>query len=142
MRARRAVVWTVVGLGVISVAATGWLLASGARGAEIANVWALPVAVGGLVATVLGWSRWTSAADRGVLAAAAWALARDVAELEAAMQQRLLSDTGDVRPADVGFAPLSSVSVRRRTDGGDRQGSLEKIADFYRGLERGRWSVA
>jgi hypothetical protein len=137
----RAVVWAVLGLSVILAVATGWLPASGARGAEMANVWALPVAVAGLVATVLGWSRRTSAADRGALAAAARALARDVAELEAVMQQRLLSDTGDVHPADVGFAQVPSVSVHRRPDGGDRQGSLEKIADFYRGLERARLVV-
>lgn len=136
-----AAVVAVSGLAVVVLAATGWMLAWGTRGAEIANVWALPVAVSGLAATLFGWTLRPSAADQRVLAAAARALARDVAEQEAAAQQRLLADTGDARPANVRFAQPAPSPLLWRDDGGDQQGTLETVAEFYRGLKRGRLVV-
>jgi NACHT domain-containing protein len=102
---------------------------------------ALPVAVAGLAVTLFGRSLRPSAADRTVLAAAARSLAGDVAEQEAAARQRLLSDTGDARPADVRFAQPAPSPLLWRSDGGERQGSLETVAEFYRGLARGRLVV-
>ncbi|MBU2665456.1 NACHT domain-containing protein [Actinoplanes bogorensis] len=136
-RARRTVV-IVAGIAVAIVGATWWMLARDTRGAEIANVIALPVSLLGLLATVLGWSLRSSVPGGDKLDTAVADLARDIARQESAELQRLLADTGDSRPADIGFVQPSVAWARWRTDGGGTEGSLGQIADFYSGLDRGR----
>ena len=76
--------------------------------------------------------------DHATLTAAARALARDVGEREAAEQQKLLADTGESQPADVGYAQPDLQFWR--TDGGAQHGSLGTINTFYAGLHHG-WLV-
>jgi hypothetical protein len=75
--------------------------------------------------------------DPDVLARVARKLRGQIIATEAHTLQRLLGDTGNAQPADVGFAQLVSM-VRWRTDGGDGGGSLATIAKYYDGLRRGR----
>jgi hypothetical protein len=130
-----------VGGGVCLVAVTGWLLATGTRGAEIANILALPVAVVGLAATLFGLRLRPQATQPAILAAAMRGLAAEVAEREAVVLQQLLADTGAAAPADVEFAQAAAEWRRWRGDGGSQEGSLATVVDFYQGLERGRLVV-
>jgi len=138
---QRSSAWAAAGLLVVLAATTWWMLARGTRGAEIANVLALPISVAGLGAALFGISLRPPVSDHGVLLLAARDLAGAVARHEAAIQQRLLSDTGDARPANVGYAQLEAALVRWRSDGGGESGSLNTIAGFYRELQRGRLVV-
>src|SRR4051812_10260026 len=140
-------VWT---KGSVALASTGlllvlvgtvWLIVLRTRGAEIAGVLALPMAVVGTAVALSGWLRRPGASDAAVLSAAAGSLSREVAAAESAARQRLLGDTGDLRAADVGFAQPSGVSLRWRTDGGAAEGSVQAIAGYYRSLRRGRLMV-
>ncbi|MEV6273333.1 NACHT domain-containing protein [Kribbella sp. NPDC051936] len=54
---------------------------------------------------------------------------------------QLLGDTGDPRPADLGFNQPDATFVRWRNDGGGESGSLSTIADYYQSLQRGRLVV-
>jgi hypothetical protein len=118
---------------------TWWLLGrtTSGDGAGIANVLALPVALLGLAVAVYGWwiGPWSDEPD--VLARAARKLLDQIVAAEAHNLQRLLGDTGDTQPADVGFTQLATI-VHWRTDGGDGCGSLATIASYYHGLRRGR----
>jgi len=128
-----------VGVAVLAglAAAVWWLLSRGTRGAELANVLALPVAVIGLLVTALGWSWRSLPPTSDDMLTAARRLCRLVGEQEATTQQRLLADTGDPRPADVEFVQPRGL-LRWRADGSAGEGSLETVGDFYRGLNRGR----
>lgn len=144
MRVRNVRRWFTVtalsGAGLGVAAATWWLLGAGTRGAEVANVWALPVSVLGVVIAVSGWSFRRNAVAETSLSALAQGLARQVAEREATALQRLLGDAGDVRPADLGFEQ-SAVGTGWRTDAGDAEGTVRTVASFYRSLDRGRLVV-
>jgi len=110
-----------------------WLLAIGGRGAEVATVLALGVAIFGLAWPTLWQAR---SLDHAKLARAARSLARDVAGREAAEQQKFLADSGQSVPADIGFSQPEI--LQWRTDGGGHEGSLSDIMDFYGGLRHGR----
>ncbi len=131
--------WWWVGAGTL-LALTGltwWLLAGGDRGAAIANVLALPVAVVGLAIAAVSLARSASRADQ--VRVAARDLAEAVAQRESAALQQLLGDVGDPRPANIGFR--QPLPVRWRTDGGQQQGDLAQVAGYYRELTRGRLVV-
>lgn len=115
---------------------TGWLLDSGGRGTDIATVLALTVAVLAAAAPIFAMCRRDGPNDFAALTAAARALARDVGGRESAEQQKFLADTGQGKPADVGFTQPELVYWR--TDGGSRQGRLKDITDFHAGLGHGR----
>jgi NACHT domain-containing protein len=126
----------VAGLGLLTSGSL-WLLSRGGRGADIATVLSFSVSVLALAVAILG-IRWQQAPtdENGRLADAARALSRDVRESEADQQQKFLADTGQPRPANVGFR--QPALVRWRSDGGKRQGSMEDIKIFYGGLRHGR----
>jgi hypothetical protein len=113
------------------VAGVWWLLTKDTRGAEIATVLALPMAV----LAVLMAARPAATAGETLLGAA-WQLAGDVRAQEEAELARLVADIGDTRPADVGFAQPGLLYWR--TDGGEHRGSLTQIESYYQGLRRGR----
>ena len=123
------------------VAGVWWLLTKDTRGAEIATVLALPVAVlGVLVAVWAGVAAIRQGQTEGAkLVDAARRLAGDVRAQEEAELGRLVADIGDTRPADVGFAQPGLLYWR--TDGGDHRGSLSQIESYYGGLRRGRLVV-
>src|SRR5229473_502908 len=77
-----------------------WLLVIGSRGAEIATVLALGVAVLEVAGPLLWRGR---SADHETLIGVARPLAREVGHREAAEQQKFLADSGQALPADVGF---------------------------------------
>jgi hypothetical protein len=134
--------WCFIGVGVAALAAaTWWLLAQHTRGAEIAGVLALPVtAIATVTALATAWPRREpKEIDHERLVAAARNLARKVAREESRERELLLADTGDPRPADLTFAQPELISWR--TDGGNRRGSMEKVAGFYAELDRGRLVV-
>lgn len=121
------------------------LLDNGDDGAGIANVLALPVSVLSLVVgtagLVVGARLRPKADDPAVLAYWARALLKEVTtEAERALQQ-LLGDTGNPRPADVGFVQPEAAMLRWRTDGGAVGGSLETIGSYYNSLDLGRMVV-
>lgn len=136
-RPRCRVVVAGVGLGAAVAAATVWMLAQGTRGAELANVLALPVAIAGLLLALVGTRSGSDSAEQ--LRLAARRLARDVRGLETGMLARLMADTGDPAPADVSFAqpPL----IYWRVDGGEQGGTLSDVEGYYRSLGRGRLVV-
>lgn len=119
---------------------TVWLLdkTSPDDGAGIANVLALPATALGTAVALIGLGSRPRADDPKVLTERARDLLAQVITGEARALQQLLGDTGDPRPADVGFTQPEAALLRWRTDGGDRNGSLTTIAEFYRGLNRGR----
>jgi hypothetical protein len=120
---------------------TWWLLGEHTRGAEIAGVLGLPVAlVAAVAAAGAAWPLMQpKATDYAESVAAARDLARLILHREASELELLLGDTGDPRPADIPFAQPELVSWR--TDGGQRRGSLNNIATFYSSLDRGRLVV-
>jgi hypothetical protein len=119
------------------VAATAWMLGRGTRGAELANIWALPVSAAGLLVAASGWS-WRARRGPGrTVEEAARLIAARVAEREATVLHRLTADTGDARAADVGFRVVPPPEGRR-DDGGPAAGTLHAAAAFYRDLRRGR----
>lgn len=122
-------------------AETWWLLTRDTRGAEIATVLALPVAILSLGAAVIAAvvARRAGAAENDTLRSAVRQLAGAVRAQESAALARLVADTGDTRPADVAFT-LPRL-LYWRSDGGGHRGSLAHIEAFYRRLERGRLVV-
>ena len=66
-------------------------------------------------------------------------LAGVVRAQEAAELARMLADTGDARPAEVGY--VQPALLHWRTDGGRRGGTQSQILDYYRELRRGRLVV-
>lgn len=113
-----------------------WLLASGRRGAEVAAVLTLGVALLGLAGPALRPDR---SADHETLTRSARSLAGDVRRREAAEQQKFLADSGQAVPADIGFRQPEV--LHWRTDGGGPEGSLSDIEGFYAGLGHGRLVV-
>ena len=137
LRPRRRVVPVSVGLIAAGTAATVWMLTHGTRGAEIATVLALPVAVAGLLIAWFGSRMGSDSADQ--LRADACRLARDVRGQEAAVLATLMADSGDPHPAEVSFA--QPALTYWRADGGDERGTLSEIKKYYTGLDRGRLVV-
>jgi hypothetical protein len=113
------------------IAGTVWLLKQYSRGAEVAGVLSLTLAVL-LAVTQLPGMPWRSP-DSAKLADEARGLARAVAKRETAEQNLLLADSGRGQPADITFAPAEQVTWRSAV--GDQSGSLGHIADFYAGSE-------
>jgi hypothetical protein len=117
---------------VIGMAGLTWSLwVSGGRGAEQATVIVVPFTIVGV----------------GIAAAALVPSHRDpdqvrrhVDELARIIGRREeLAITQLPCPADVGFS--QPLTVRWRTDGGGRHGSLAQVSDYYRSLARGRLVV-
>jgi hypothetical protein len=135
--------WVAVSVAVVAavVAGTWWLLTRDTRGAEIATVLALPVAILSLGTAVIAAvvTLRTGAAESDTLLSAARQLAGAVRAQESAALARLVADTGDTRPADVAFTQPGLLYWR--SDGGAHRGSLAQIEAFYRGLGRGRLVV-
>ncbi|TCO52629.1 NACHT domain-containing protein [Actinocrispum wychmicini] len=131
--------WWVAGGVLLAVAGGTWRLwVEGTRGAEIANVLALPVSLLGLAIAAIGlWAALVSRRDQ--VGAAVADLAEELSREEAAALAQLLGETGDPQPANVGFDRLAL--VRWRNDGGDRQGNLAQIGAYYGRLDRGRLVV-
>jgi len=132
-----------VATAVALAAGTWWLLIrdSTTKGSDIATVLALPVAVLSLLAAVVAIvvAVRLSPAEGAALAGAARRLAGDVRAQEEAVLTRLVADTGETRPADVGF--VQPGLLHWRTDGGTKRGSLAQIKSYYQGLRRGRLVV-
>jgi hypothetical protein len=122
-------------LGMLTVSL--WL--HGTRGAEIANVLALPASVVGVVISASGLSLRPRIYLPADLDSEVRSLARLVGIREARVLQLLLSDAGDADPADLHFKELVAPSVGFRN--GDQEGSLRSIGQFYRSLGSGRLVV-
>jgi hypothetical protein len=122
-----AVIGTVVAIG------TAWLLSTGPRGAEIATVLGLTVAV---LASVYGASSRFGSEDATALVRAAKIVVREVGGQQAAEQQKFLAQRGHAVPAEIDFSQPDQVYWR--TDGGAQRGTLKNIRKFYTGLEFGR----
>jgi len=73
------------------------------------------------------------------LAGAARRLAGEARAQEEAVLTRLMADTGETRPADMGF--VQPGLLHWRTDGGTKRGTLAQIKSYYQGLRRGRLVV-
>ncbi|GLZ41115.1 NACHT domain-containing protein [Actinokineospora sp. NBRC 105648] len=133
--------WVLLAIPVIAL--TWWLLGKGDNGAGIANVLALPASIVGGVAGVLalvgGQRTKPRADDPGILADRLRRLLVAVITAEERTLARLLGDTGKPQPADVGFTQPDELFWR--TDGGADSGSLDTIAEYYRGLRSGRLLV-
>lgn len=132
--------WLVAGVAVAValVGGTWWLLIKETRGAEIATVLALTVAVLSLIVAVGTFAVTRPVAGEGKrLLSAARGLAGEVRKQEENVLVQLLGTMGD--PAKVEFSQPELVYWR--TDGGDRQGSLAQIESYYRELQRGRLIV-
>ncbi|MGQ0773111.1 MAG: hypothetical protein ACT4NY_01610 [Pseudonocardiales bacterium] len=136
-RPRRRGVVAGVGLAAAVVAATAWMLTQGTRGAELANVLALPVAVAGLLVALVAARSGSESTDQ--LRLTARRLARDVCGLETGVLARLMADTGDPAPADVSFT--QPALIYWRVDGGARRGTLSEVEGYYRSLSCGRLVV-
>ncbi|MGH3914965.1 MAG: NACHT domain-containing protein [Pseudonocardiaceae bacterium] len=137
LRSRRRAVVAGVGLLTTVAAATAWMLAQDTRGAELATVLGLPVAIAGLLVALIGTRSDSDSAEQLLLAARR--LARDVRGLETGVLARLMADTGDPAPADLSFA--QPAQIYWRTDGGDRRGTLNEVKAYYWSLNRGRLVV-
>ncbi|MCC8251554.1 NACHT domain-containing protein [Saccharothrix luteola] len=122
-------------------APTAWMLLHGTRGAEIANVFALPVGLLGVALSASGFSLRPHVYGAAELDIEARRLATRIATREAEVLRRLLSDSGHAVPADLRFAQPAAALVRWRTDGDEHEGSLLSVADFYTTLDRGRLVV-
>lgn len=119
------------------IALTAWLLAGKTRGAEIANVLALPVGLAGVVLSLVGLWLSEHIITSEVAAAAADSVRRQVKKAEWDVLQKLLADSGHARAANLSFRQLP----RARTDGGDSEGSLRAIGMYYDSLDHGRMAV-
>ena len=113
-----------------------WLLSSGSRGADTATVLSFSVSVLALAVTIFSSRSQAPADDNDAMADAARALAVDVRKRETDQQLRLLADTGEPEPANVGFR--EPTLVRWRSDGGTQHGSIKEIKVFYADLRHGR----
>lgn len=122
---------------------TWWLLGktNGGDGAGIANVLALPVTVVGTAVAIWGLRARPYADDPDVLDRRASELLAAIVKSEARTLAQLMGDTGDPRPANVGFAQYEVIQSNWRSDGGTAVGSLETIADYYVSLRLGRLVV-
>jgi len=118
-------------------AVTVSMLMLGPQGLPIAIALGFPVAVAGLVVALFEAQVKSHSKDR--LLTAARQLARDVRSQEAGVLDRLMADSGDPEPADLSFT--QPTLIYWRTDGGDRQGTLSEVAEYYRSLDRGRLVV-
>jgi hypothetical protein len=132
IRRRTAVV--AIAASLAAIMATSWLLAH-SRGADIATVLMLPVAVLALLVAIRSRPH---ADDHQVLVASARALSAQVAERVAAVLQRLLVDTGEAHPANVRYVQLPGTPQGRSAGDEVLQGSIETIAADFLALERRR----
>jgi hypothetical protein len=129
-------IFAVAGLLAALCGITYWLTTGGTRGAELANVYALPIGCLGLVGTAISLLARPAPSDPAILAGARRTLRRKVGEQETSVQGQLLGDVGDPRPADVPFA--QPALLHWRTDGGVANGTLSEILAYYQSLARGR----
>jgi hypothetical protein len=129
----------IVGIAVALGTPTAWMLLMGTRGAEIANIFALPATVAGLVVSIIGFQRRPQVYDATQLDTAVQSLLREVTKREGKVLQQLLSDVGHAVPADLRF--MQPKFTHWRTDGGNEAGSLRSIGAFYRSLRFGRLVV-
>lgn len=137
MRLSRRCWLIALGLGLGLVGLTWRLWAAGTRGAEIANVLALPVSVVGALLTLVAWLRPSRPDTRtNKLCTTVDDLADTISGTEAAALIQLLDDVGDPHPANLTFDRMAL--VQWRNDGGSEQGNLAEISDYYQRLERGR----
>jgi hypothetical protein len=135
MRPMTRALLAVAGTGLLT-AVTLWMLRRGNQGTATATVLSFSVSVLALTVAIIS-VRWQGVTDEHkALAESARALARDVRIREADQQQKFLADTGQPRPANVGFK--QPALVRWRSDGGRRYGSMDDIKIFYAGLRHGR----
>ncbi|NES16508.1 MULTISPECIES: NACHT domain-containing NTPase [Micromonospora] len=118
---------------------TWWMLATGTRGAEIANVLALPLAAVSLLTAVVGSVARPAVGDPAVLAAAQRRLSAWSARQETELLRRALLESGELQPANLRSGQWKTVPAR--TDGGQRRGSVRDIASYYQHLDRGRLVV-
>jgi len=118
-------------------AATVWMLAQDTRGAQMATVLALPVAVAGVLVALVAARSGSDSTEQLLLASRR--LAGDVRGMEAGVLARLMADAGDPVPADVSFA--QPALIYWRVDGGGRRGTLSEVEGYYRSLDRGRLVV-
>ena len=116
--------WVAAGL-IIAVATTAWLLRA-RSGANIANVLALPVAIGSLLVAVRGL--WPGPP----LTRVARELADRVSQERGRARRQALGMSGDALPARMAFrSPLPQDEpelVRWRSDGGPEHGTLRDVA--------------
>lgn len=137
--------WVTAASAVVIVGGTWWLLAAGSNGVNVATVLALTVAVVPLVWAVLD-KLPTGTPQNEALTSAAARLARAVTQASASERNRLFGD-GEAAPADVSFSRYQAAGgidahlVRWREDGGDAEGTLAGLAEFYQNLGRGRLAV-
>jgi hypothetical protein len=128
-----------IGLSGLIIGATWWLLVRNTRGAEIANVLALPVAIAGLAVTMVGLRTSPVRIGHEAVIAAAQELANKVREQEGLVLSQLLFDAADAKPANIAYRQPEL--VKWRTDGGLQTGTLADIEQYFRGLQRGRLVV-
>ncbi|MGB6163450.1 MAG: hypothetical protein WBF75_12950 [Pseudonocardiaceae bacterium] len=126
------------GLAAVVAAATVWRLTQ-VSATDIAKLLgpSLVTAVFGLSAPLI--MAWVKSVSDDQLLETAKQLARKVHDQEASALARLMADSGDLKPADVSFAPPTLTYWR--DDGGNRQRTLRKAAGYYRSLKRGRLVV-
>ena len=135
LRSHRRVVAGVLAAAVATAAV--WMLVLGSRGVMIASVLGFLVAAAGLLVALIEAQARSVSNDR--LLAVARQLARDVRSQEAGALARLMADSGDPEPADVSFAQPKLIYWR--ADGGDQEGTLSEVEEYYRSLVRGRLVV-
>ena len=124
----------------LTAAGTVRLIAVGTRGAEIAGVLAVPLAVLTLLVAVLDWKFTHRKFGREDLWQSCRELANEVAARERALSNRFLADTAKAELADVDFSRFQydGQLVSWRGDGGAHDSSLTALRDFYAQLEHGR----
>jgi hypothetical protein len=135
LRSHRRVVAGVLAVAVAAV--TGSMLLLRPSGATVLGVLGLSVAVAGLLVTVV--EAWAKSRSKERLLDVARKLARVVRDQEAGVLARLMANSGDPAPAEVSFA--QPALKYWRTDGGDRQGMLSEVKEYFQSLTRGRLIV-
>lgn len=129
----------ILGVLIVLVAPTVWLLVGGTRGAEVANVLALPVGGVGILLSLASANAISQAVTTEQVNAALADLRRRIAKEESQILQRLLADDGHPAPADLTFTLRSGLP--ERTNGGKLQGTLDDIGAYYADLTLGRLAV-
>ena len=142
----RAKVWTessrrtfVLGALVGLLSLTCWMLAAGSRGAEIANVLALPLTAVSLAISLAALTSRPEADDPATAAAARRRLLQWSVGEQTETLRRMLLEAGKLEPANLRYGRMETVMWR--SDGGRRRGSTREIASYYESLDIGRLVV-